>query len=209
MDPPFSCNLKTEEARDELRYDFPPPSTLRHLKEKASQIDTKKTHILSIDGGGTIAIVISDTLVHLEDQIRLQTSVPHALIVSGQCRNQIDSDRRTLTFPSHIINQIGIDLRTTYSCFERLIDDAAKNQAAMYLTNTVFDAKRLIGRRFNDSFIDSSVQSDMKLWLFKVNVGVGDNPMIVVNYKGGGGSVFCRRDIFHGSYEDEGDCKFT
>ncbi|KAJ1384080.1 putative glycosyltransferase [Sesbania bispinosa] len=81
LDPPFSCNLKTEEeGRDELRCDLSPPSTLQHLKEKASQIDTKKTRILSIDGGGTTAIVISDALVHLEEQIRLQTSVPHAQI---------------------------------------------------------------------------------------------------------------------------------
>ncbi|KAK6126982.1 hypothetical protein DH2020_039271 [Rehmannia glutinosa] len=104
---------------------------------------------------------------------------------------------------------IGIDLGTTYSCVgvwlndrveiipndqgnrttpsyvaftdtERLIGDAAKNQVAMNPHNTVFDAKRLIGRRFTDP----SVQSDMKLWPFKVISGPADKPMIVVNYKG-------------------------
>lgn len=104
---------------------------------------------------------------------------------------------------------IGIDLGTTYSCVgvwhhdrveiipndqgnrttpsyvaftdtERLIGDAAKNQVAMNPQNTVFDAKRLIGRRFSDA----PVQSDMKLWPFKVLSGPGDKPMIEVNYKG-------------------------
>lgn len=104
---------------------------------------------------------------------------------------------------------IGIDLGTTYSCVgvwqhdrveiipndqgnrttpsyvaftdtERLIGDAAKNQVAMNPQNTVFDAKRLIGRRFSDA----SVQNDMKLWPFRVFSGPGDKPMIEVGYKG-------------------------
>jgi len=103
---------------------------------------------------------------------------------------------------------IGIDLGTTYSCVgvwqndrveiiandqgnrvtpsyvaftdtERLIGDAAKNQVAMNPENTVFDAKRLIGRKFNDP----SVQSDAKHWPFKI-VPKGDKPMIEVQWKG-------------------------
>ncbi|AES78225.1 putative Heat shock protein 70 family [Medicago truncatula] len=62
---------------------------------------------------------------------------------------------------------------------QRLIGDAAKNQAASNPTNTVFDAKRLIGRKF----FDSVVQNDKKLWPFKV-IGVNDKPMIIVKYKG-------------------------
>eukprot|EP01112_Ceratiomyxa_fruticulosa_P007960 TRINITY_DN2070_c0_g1_i13.p1 TRINITY_DN2070_c0_g1~~TRINITY_DN2070_c0_g1_i13.p1 ORF type:complete len:658 (+),score=183.02 TRINITY_DN2070_c0_g1_i13:180-2153(+) len=104
---------------------------------------------------------------------------------------------------------IGIDLGTTYSCVgvwindrveiiandqgnrttpsyvaftdsERLIGDAAKNQVAMNPTNTVFDAKRLIGRKFGDAV----VQSDMKHWPFKVIAKEGDKPAIQVQYLG-------------------------
>jgi heat shock 70kDa protein 1/2/6/8 len=103
---------------------------------------------------------------------------------------------------------IGIDLGTTYSCVavwqndrveviandqgnrttpsyvaftdsERLIGDAAKNQVAMNPHNTVFDAKRLIGRRF----ADAEVQADMKHWPFKV-IDKSGKPVIQVEYKG-------------------------
>ena len=46
--------------------------------------------------------------------------------------------------------------------------------------NTVFDAKRLIGRKFSDA----SVQSDIKLWPFTVKPGVAEKPMIQVDYRG-------------------------
>ncbi|XP_040046661.2 heat shock 70 kDa protein 1 [Gasterosteus aculeatus] len=103
---------------------------------------------------------------------------------------------------------IGIDLGTTYSCVgvfqhgkveiiandqgnrttpsyvaftdtERLIGDAAKNQVALNPSNTVFDAKRLIGRKVEDPV----VQADMKHWPFKV-VGDGGKPKIQVEHKG-------------------------
>ncbi|KHJ76010.1 hypothetical protein OESDEN_24371 [Oesophagostomum dentatum] len=63
---------------------------------------------------------------------------------------------------------------------ERLIGDAAKNQVAMNPHNTVFDAKRLIGRRYDDP----AVQSDMKHWPFKVISAEGSKPKVQVEYKG-------------------------
>ncbi|CAG8801180.1 22058_t:CDS:2 [Gigaspora margarita] len=103
---------------------------------------------------------------------------------------------------------VGIDLGTSYSCVgvwqndrveiiandqgsrttpsyvaftdtERLIGDAAKSQVGMNPYNTVFDAKRLICRRF----IDPEVQSDMKHWPFKV-IDKNGKPYIQVEFKG-------------------------
>jgi len=103
---------------------------------------------------------------------------------------------------------IGIDLGTTYSCVgvwsndrveiiandqgnrttpsyvafsdsERLIGDAAKNQVAMNPHNTVFDAKRLIGRKF----ADAEVRADVQHWPFKV-IDKDTKPYIQVEFKG-------------------------
>jgi endoplasmic reticulum chaperone BiP len=104
---------------------------------------------------------------------------------------------------------VGIDLGTTFSCVgylgdsgvqifsndqgnritpswvaatadgEWLVGEAAKNQAAANPTNTVFDAKRLIGRKFDDA----EVKADMKLWPFKI-VGKSGNPYIRLKVKG-------------------------
>jgi len=102
---------------------------------------------------------------------------------------------------------VGIDLGTTYSCVgvfqhgkveiiandqgnrttpsyvaftdtERLIGDPAKNQVAINPTNTIFDAKRLIGRKF----AESTVQADMKHWPFTV-IDAGSLPKLQVEYK--------------------------
>ncbi|CAH0714027.1 unnamed protein product, partial [Brenthis ino] len=103
---------------------------------------------------------------------------------------------------------IGIDLGTTYSCVgvwqhgnvdiiandqgnrttpsyvaftdtERLVGDAAKNQVALNPNNTIFDAKRLIGRKYDDP----KIQQDLKHWPFKV-VNEGGKPKIQITYKG-------------------------
>ena len=106
-------------------------------------------------------------------------------------------------------NPIGIDLGTTYSCVgvfrgkieiipnelgtrttpsvvaftpqERLVGDAAKNNITKNVENTIYDAKRLIGRRFDDPI----VQRDKKLWPFKLEKEPNsDRPQYVIQYKG-------------------------
>lgn len=62
---------------------------------------------------------------------------------------------------------------------ERLIGDAAKNQASNNPENTVFDAKRLIGRYFDDP----DVKRDRRHWPFKI-VNKEGKPMIQVNHRG-------------------------
>ena len=76
------------------------------------------------------------------------------------------------------------DNRTTpsYVAFtdsERFIGDAAKSQVSINPYNTIFDAKRLIGRRFDEA----AVQSDMKHWPFKVIDGGSSKPTLQVEYK--------------------------
>ena len=104
---------------------------------------------------------------------------------------------------------IGIDLGTTYSCVavwqndrveiianehgnrttpsyvaftdsERLIGDAAKNQAASNPKNTVFDAKRLIGRKI----ADAAVKADMEHWPFSVTENSSGKTNINIEFKG-------------------------
>ncbi|CAH9060023.1 unnamed protein product [Cuscuta europaea] len=86
-----------------------------------------------------------------------------------------------------ITNDLGNRTTPSWVAFtelERLIGEAAQNQAAKNPTNTIFDVKRLIGRNFSDE----TVQNDMKHWPFKViaggDSGSGERPMIAVTYKG-------------------------
>merc|ERR1719243_578641 len=80
----------------------------------------------------------------------------------------IANDQGNRTTPSYV----------AFTDTERLIGDPAKNQVAINPTNTVFDAKRLIGRKFGDS----TVQADMKHWPFTV-VDEGGRPKLEVEYK--------------------------
>ena len=63
---------------------------------------------------------------------------------------------------------------------ERLIGDSAKNQASANPKNTVFDAKRLIGRKYDDS----AVQADKTHWPFTVRSGKDNKPVVEVDFKG-------------------------
>lgn len=83
-----------------------------------------------------------------------------------------------------IANDQGNRVTPSYVAFsstERLIGDAAKNQASMNPTNTVYDAKRLIGRKFSEKI----VQDDVKLWPFTVKADSNDKPLIEVEYMDG------------------------
>jgi heat shock 70kDa protein 1/2/6/8 len=63
---------------------------------------------------------------------------------------------------------------------ERLVGDSAKNQAAANPKNTIYDAKRLIGRKFSDR----DVQADMKMFPFDISGDKKDKPLINVQYMG-------------------------
>ena len=82
----------------------------------------------------------------------------------------IANDQGNRTTPSYV----------AFTDSERLIGDSAKNQTAMNPKNTVFDAKRLIGRKFSEP----QVQADVKDWSFSVEAGEADKPIIVVEFHG-------------------------
>lgn len=82
-----------------------------------------------------------------------------------------------------IANEHGNRTTPSYVAFndtERLIGDAAKNQGSSNPTNTIFDAKRLIGRKFNEE----SIQKLMKSWPFTVSGSSDDKPQVEVDFKG-------------------------
>ena len=112
---------------------------------------------------------------------------------------------------------VGIDLGTTFSCVaiwknhqpyvipnenglritpsmvsftnkDRLVGEAAKNLSSKNAENTVYDAKRLIGRKFNDK----EVQEDIKRWPFKVKKDENsERPIIEVTYQNKKKRIFC------------------
>lgn len=81
----------------------------------------------------------------------------------------IANDQGNRTTPSYV----------AFTDSERLVGDAAKNQAAMNPLNSIYDAKRLVGRKFSDPII----KDDMRLWPFKVVDDGNDRPQIVASFK--------------------------
>lgn len=98
----------------------------------------------------------------------LGTTYSCVAVLKGQNVEIIANDQGNRTTPSYV----------AFNETERLVGDAAKNQSAMNPVNTVFDSKRLIGRKFDDP----TVQKDIKLFPYKV-INENGNPVISVQYK--------------------------
>jgi len=87
---------------------------------------------------------------------------------------------RVEVIPDH---QTGSRIIPSYVSFtdeEKLVGDASKNVSTMYPKSTLYDIKRLIGRKYDDSH----VQADKKLWSFNVKPDDNNKPVINVDYKG-------------------------
>ena len=87
---------------------------------------------------------------------------------------------RVEVIPDH---QTGSRIIPSYVSFtneEKLVGDASKNISTMYPKSTLYDIKRLIGRKYDDQH----VQADKKLWSFDVNADENNKPIINVDYKG-------------------------
>ena len=87
---------------------------------------------------------------------------------------------RVEVIPDH---QTGSRIIPSYVSFtneEKLVGDAAKNVSTMYPKSTLYDIKRLIGRKYDDPH----VQADKKLWSFDVSADENNKPVVNVDYKG-------------------------
>merc|ERR1712004_303093 len=157
-----------------------------------------------------------ETVDTKEVLVNMKTWILLALFVVGAfCEEAAEEDSEK----KDVGTVIGIDLGTTYSCVgifkngrvdiiandqgnritpsyvaftaegERLVGDAAKNQLTSNPENTVFDAKRLIGR----DWTDKAVQSDMKYFPFKL-INKNDKPHVQVDTKDGE-KVFAAEEI--------------
>jgi hypothetical protein len=116
----------------------------------------------------------------------IKSSIHHGSItrnnndeISIEDVNRLANDMHRIVIPpgSEIIHVMPQDYIVDYEK-ERLIGDSAKNQVSINPTNTIFDAKRMIGRTMNE------LKQDMKHWPFKVVDGKSNQPNVQVTYKG-------------------------
>jgi len=165
-------------------------------RRRAADVELTLPELARLERANHAGLTLAD-LDHVEQQ-QCQTRCRALLQLRGGAEEKVEG------------HCIGIDLGTTYSCVgvwqngrveiiandqghritpsyvawtaddQRLIGDAAKNQATSNPENTIFDAKRLIGRKIGDP----TVQKDMKHWPFKVVDSGGGKPKIVVEAQG-------------------------
>jgi len=101
--------------------------------------------------------------------IDLGTTYSAVAVMKNDKVEIIANDQGNRTMPSYV----------AFNDTERLIGEAAKNQASVNSENTIFDAKRLIGKKYGDS----QVQNDMKLWPFTLKSGDGNKCLIEATFK--------------------------
>jgi L1 cell adhesion molecule like protein len=106
-----------------------------------------------------------------------KTAVGIDLGTTYSCVGVMQNDRIEI-----IANEFGKKTTPSYVAFtdtERLIGEGAKNRVERNCQNTIFDAKRLIGRKFDDP----TIKGDMKHWAFEVIPGPENKPMVRVEFK--------------------------
>ena len=158
-------------------------------------------------------------LFHLAQNINRQCIVAVVLVTLIASCGVFAETQQDQQQQNQVGTIIGIDLGTTYSCVGvfhqgrveiipndqgnritpsyvaftdegRLVGDAAKHQATVNIENTVFDVKRLIGRKY----MDASVQADKKLMPFEI-VPVQDKPFIQIKQTDGTFQTFAPEEI--------------
>ena len=174
--------------------------------------------LVPVSGGQPILTTVTNTPQSGVYSVEWKPSTSGSCRVEVKLNGFRLGDTPQVTVPRVPSLPIGIDLGTAYSCIgvfrndkveiipnengnkttpsfvafndmERLIGDSAKNQRAMNPLGTVFDAKRLIGRRSDDPII----QHCRRYWPFKI-VDVNGRPAVEVEYKGEV-RVFCAEEI--------------
>ncbi|XP_019853974.1 PREDICTED: heat shock cognate 71 kDa protein-like [Amphimedon queenslandica] len=175
--------------------------------------------LVPVFSGPPIFTTVSTTPLPGLYQVKLSCTGSHCCTVEVEVHGVKIKDKPQIMVPSIPLKAIGIDLGTAYSCVgifhdgkveivpneqgnritssfvaftdvERLIGDSAKNQASMNPLNTVFDAKKLLGKRIDES----SIVSHNKYWPFKLLEGMNGRPLIEVEYKGEV-KMFCAEEI--------------